>query len=720
MNRNPWIGSLIATTAALQFLPARLALVDVRGLSPTILVVQAKRTAPAFAALEDVRDLPAEFIVQNEKVPNNETPDGKVTSVDAFANAPLVLAKIEVPKPAPAPAPVPAIRPVETTSYVDFEPSVRDGNGNWLPLPARKQNLIEYYSHMDFTTKTPTLAERAQPLIAQALVEAAGMSSHATAITPMGKLATTAPAATPAAPVQLPAPAAQPVQPATARFAAASVAPAEAVGLRGHLEMTGGLAFIGPETKLEVRHLIDGIARETGTVDIREGRFDIWVQDARGTLEAQLLAAGSDSDGRERLMGRAELDLSAIDYHHADELLLKLRPVKQSGVVQLVSAYSFNSHKVDIADSHVRIEGYDLPLAQNEDGDFIEPDLLPQSIFVARAEAKNYWGTLAVGMGRMPLEMQMYPSKMVHALLSLTAPDDTPERQPFAVIWGRVVDAHGRPLAGARVELAGDSHAIPVYFNNYFLPDHALHVTSENGSYAFVQVTPGIHSVRAQYAGRYIPAQTLPAESNFVSYVELQVGEIKNARVQIQDGFDASMILPSQVHVLGADLDLEIAGRGAIQYPSGQGAMTLEVDAGEDYELARFQLPRSQHRLHLPMVRRDWLETLAARRGVSVDPAQARMLGFVADGDFVIELRQDGAFAKAELIYFDGNGHATVSGVSGGGFVVLNATPGSLDLVVHFTGRKPVIYQTHYIEPTVLDIVALSAAARELTPAFAR
>jgi hypothetical protein len=272
-----------------------------------------------------------------------------------------------------------------------------------------------------------------------------------------------------------------------------------------------------------------------------------------------------------------------------------------------------------------------------------------------------------------------------------------------------VVDSKGQPVAGAKVELAGDNTAIPVYFNST-IPDKNLHQTSGNGNFAFIKVSPGLHSIRALYQGQYQPAQTVPVENNYVSYVEMQVGELKTSQLKIHDAFEEDSVLGSVVHVVGADLDFEVGGNDSIRYPSGRGRMFVEVDAGNDYEPARFDLSRATHFFDFPMFRRDLIASLAARNRINIDPNLGGIAGIGAEDIFDVEILKAERPIAADVVYTDASGNSIFSrhGFAKGGFVVFNVPPGSVQILIKYASKKSVIMQTRYVDPDILDVVTFS------------
>lgn len=707
MNGRMHIGGLAAGVLLITLAPSHLVRIDVRGVSKKALVIQSDKSSPAFAALEDAREqfdssssserflsemnqgvsvivglhsgrAFTEDVQQDKAAPTIQLSKLVIRADDLQTQNEISVAPVQLE--------IPTTR--GPAMALNFGPAIKADNGNLLPLEERKKRILDYYAAAPLDIPRATLQQRAQPLIDQALNEQQ-----------QGPLAAS-PAPLPSPVIRLVKEQQAPVQPVTE-----DVSLLRPLTLSGQLQMTEGLAFVG---KLHIFRSFNGEKFEDGQINIQEGRFTIWVKEARGYIEAELI----DEQGQP--LGRAEFDLTQLPAPRANQskvtgLSLKLKPVSEAPTITVVSSYSFDSHKVEIPGASVHVDNYDNTLAQNEDGDFVEPEFHPQSVFVARAEAKNYWGSLAVGLGNSPLEIQLFPNKMVDAMLNQSVKDDPVSASRQAIIWGKVVDWRGHPLSGATVELAGDSKAKLIYFNNHFLPDTTFRQTSSTGWFAFVNVTPGIHSIRAMHGNRFIPAQTLPAEKGFVSYAQLQFGEIKTAQVHIHDAFEADSNLGSVVHVLGADVDIEIGGHGAIKYSSGRGPMVLEVDSGEDFELARFQVPRNVHGVDFPMIRRSWFAEIAGRKRINVDPSAGTLAGFIKEAEFEVEIRRDGQSVDGQVVYFDNTGHITEGtfGAAGGGFLIYNVSPGPVDLVIRLAGQSRFVFQTHYVESDVVSVVSL-------------
>ncbi len=644
--------------ATIILFPSVLAKLDDRGVSQRKFVIRVEGLSPAVAAFQDIKKISNRFAQINwsegKWIPLHS---GNAAHFEKYfyKEAPakhvepgLRLSRLTIKAPHVERTTVAQLDEVKPMP-LNFEPALYNKQGDLLPLEDRKKKILDFYAAQPIEPDV-SLSQRAKPLIEESLAK------NKKSLRPLS--------------------------------------------ISGQLQMADGLAFMGPSTEIRLNHTVRGKLLGHGYVNVAEGRFDIAVQSQEGYLEAELY------NEKHQVIGRADYDLSllpALSAHHikSSGILLKLKPVSERPTVSLVSAYSFDSHKMPIEKPEVAID--QMKLSKNEDGEFTADQFHPASMFVTHAVAKNYWGSLAVGLGNSPTEIELFPKKMVSALLNLTLGDVD---QKKSIVWGRVIDHRGRPLSGATVELAGDSQSKIVYFNNNFLPDTQFHQTSATGWYAFVNVAPGTHSIRARYDGQFIPSQTLPAEPGFVSYALLQMSQPKTAAVLVQDAFDPNVQLESALHVLGADIDLDISGQGQLRYPSGNNTMLIEVNAGEEFETSRFTTSRQVKDLKFPMIKKDWISGLTGQMRLSVDPVLSRMAGFVASSDFVVELERDGRPLQSNIVYFNSQGHQSVGrvGEAGGGFLILNVEPGPVNLIVRLTNSNQTFYQTRYVDSDFLDV----------------
>lgn len=462
--------------------------------------------------------------------------------------------------------------------------------------------------------------------------------------------------------------------------------------LAGAIQLAGGLAITDVRQQLVVFRQMEGLNLEQARVWMDEGRFEVAVSSMRGRLVAQL------HDGRGRVLGSGEIRLGQVNLSDASDrvenLLLKVAPVVAGAKVEVLSVHSYDRFEQTVPGAKVWLLGGSSQLRTDRDARyFSEAGLHTGSSFVAQAMAENHWGTIVVGLAGQETHARLFPNKMMDALLGLTLGESKTLADGSGVIWGRVVQ-NGMPVSGATVEMAGDHRNQSHYFNSMLLPDRFAEATGENGTFAFVWVTPGIQSVRVIYKGQSYPAQVIPVERGNVSYLEFEIGQLDAVPFALSDPLDASKELNAMVRWAGDETsEVDVQGHGSLRVPTGNGLMTVEVDAGEPYELTRHTIARNSRRIALSTVRRDWLMTLVARKRVNMEAGVGIVVGFKMDDNFTVRLdtRSEGT-ETPDIVYFDSHGQAlfTDEGAAGGGFAIFNV-PIGLQTVAISTGSSAAI-----------------------------
>lgn len=478
--------------------------------------------------------------------------------------------------------------------------------------------------------------------------------------------------------------------------------------LSGSIQIANGLALTEPTQNIVIFRELEGLAIEKAQVWMNDGRFEIATRSVRGRLIGQL------RDARGSVLGQGEIKLSSLvpkaDSMRIENLKMVLTPAVEGARVEVVSARSFGNHVETVPGAKVWMMGASAPLKTDQERRFhFEGGLRPGSSFVAQAGADNHWGTLVVGVARQETRAQLFPNKLMDALLNLTLGADRTLAEKSGVIWGRITK-NGEPLSGARVEMAGDHRRDPVFFNSLLLPDRYTGTTSENGAFAFVWVTSGIQSVRVIYQGRSYPAQIVPVEAGNVSYLEFDLGEPDMVPLEMFDPIDGSLEVQAMLRLAGDETsEIEVQGRGRLSLPAGNGLIMLDGDAGEQYELMRYSASRNSKFLRLPVVRRDWLMSLASRRRVNLDSGVGLVVGFAMEDDFVVSLQ--GAAAEGEstpqIIYFDPRGQAIFGdeGVSGGGFAIFNVPAGLRAVNISTKNSRQLFTQVIVSAPEVVNAI---------------
>jgi len=469
--------------------------------------------------------------------------------------------------------------------------------------------------------------------------------------------------------------------------------------LSGFVRLKGGLALTGESERLTIYHEAPGLPRRWARVWLSEGRFEIPVTSSNGYVVGELRDASTNG-----LIGKG-----AAAINGNARVTLELSPVASGARAHVVSAYSYGREELKVEGVRVSIPSERAHLKADGDGvSFYDDSFESGSTYVMSAAAENHWGTLAVGVAAEETRMRLFPDRMMDALLNLTVGENRDLASRSGVIWGRVTK-DGRPVSGAKVEIAGDQRLLPVYFNALHLPDRNAEATTENGLFAFVWVTPGIQSVRVRVDELILPAQIIPAESGQVSYMEIEVGEVTSSELEIYDPLDPTRELNATLRWAGDETsEVQIQGRGRLYFPHGPGRATLEALAGDLYDTVRLNISRSSRSIHVPMVRRDWIESVAARKRVNLMAGVGVVVGFMVEDDFVVHITgETKQSVEPEIVYFDPQGQAlfTEEGVAGGGFVIFNAELGLKTVTIVKRSKGTVFTQAIVVEPEVTNVI---------------
>lgn len=506
--------------------------------------------------------------------------------------------------------------------------------------------------------------------------------------------------------------------------------------LSGSLELTGGIAYTGTNTHFSISREVHGrIMDEGDIINIKDGLYKILASDLKGHIVAKLYNMDGD------VLGFGEFDLyqlpnQAKKLNQIDRLDIKVKlHNSSSAVATLISGRSFDTHEIpvdrhpvstdssphtpskdtssrvialhssreEVDQSRVTIDSVQRELSRKGVGEFSDDGFLPYSSFMMRAEKKNHWGSLVLGVSGRENAMRIYPDSMVKALLSSqgVAVDNS-----APIIWGRVT-RKGQPVRGAQVELAGDFIVKPIYFNAY-MPDTKLESTETDGLFAFVGISSGIQAVRATIGGEYISTHVVPAEGGHVSYLEIEIDKYRSAGISIYDG-QTREALRADIQVYGTEKVMNIDGykEEAIFFPGGPGVMTLEVDGGEDYLPSRYSVHRQQQSIDLPIARIDWLNQM--RKYINEVPNSGIIIGYVEGSDYDVVMDQRVEYnSQNNRIYFDKEGHITKNfGKDGGGFILFNVPLGLRTIAVVPMESDKIFTQVSVVGDDAINIVSV-------------
>ncbi len=445
--------------------------------------------------------------------------------------------------------------------------------------------------------------------------------------------------------------------------------------LAGSLEMKDGLAFLGSDTTLVVTRKIGDREIESGTVWISEGKFEIFVKEAKGYLVAEL------RDRKGQTLGRGSMDLfklppTAPHKTRLDGINLSLQPVTKGSQVATLSAHSFGGRDIPSNQTEILSAAHDFKL-KKADNQHLTEDYIVGSTTLLEAVTPKSLTTLEVSQLSSNSEMYVFDEKYIQALVELVAPTEVDMISEKGFIMGRVTD-QGKAVAGSQVEIAGDFPVSPIYFSEQFIPDRNLKATSSNGMFAAVLVEPSLYSVRASTDGVYLPAKVLPAVKGQVTQALFERKDVASLAVNVMPFPETtSETKRVRVSILGSeeDHDFEI-GSHIMQYHEGRGVFVLEASAGDFDPLIRMELPHGSTSANIPVISRHWLDAIATKRRLNIDPEAGKILGFGPDENYEVVI--DKGQGSEQIVYLDEEGKPLYEGLgrAGSSFVVYNLKPG--------------------------------------------
>ncbi len=687
--------------------PYSLTKIDFRSVFTSGLSVSANRSSPPYSAFEDLHE---NFDSELPTIPDGgeRIAAGKPIDMRMVQEIPrqrvVMMAGMTLRSPAPTnvepkafyiagesvrrmPAMPLGRALVAATSMASPVPTeIVDKNGDLLPVPARKQALMAQVKDEDWTLPGP--AQLARELAEQELLR-------------QGR----------------PIPKEEPQPSNDDQFVTkiTSLIPNpdyyRPLWLNGQIEMTGGLAFVGPENHMIVKRVLNGRVQEQGRIWVTEGRFEIHVKKATGYLVAEL----QTRDGR--ILGRGEMNLLHLTDvprkgDRVSDIRLSLHPTSEGASFRTASAYSHGQQRIAVPDARVEVQAYTNPQKTDDEGFVSEPSLNHDSSFVARATAKKHWSTLVVGQANHTQDIRLFSNSMVEALIDLNVEGfERREAEHMAIVWGQVT-GQGKPQAGVAVEMAGGYRA--VYFNEMYLPDKKMSRTGSNGMFAFLKVKSGVQALRVKANGRMYPAQIFPSEEKHVSFVDVEIRDKVVSQFRVFDVLDLNKPVNARIRLVGTEEALPVGQQQYVEYSVAADPFMIEAEAGSDYEISRMTFTGAPHLVNVPLVKRSWMYDLYQAKNVRTIPGRGVIVGFIDDQDFEVELTGYPPQEQMQILYFDAQGRPleTKTGVAGGGFVIFNAPPGLQTIYIHPTQSRETYSQVVVAEPQYVHVVAWAAARR--------
>lgn len=482
----------------------------------------------------------------------------------------------------------------------------------------------------------------------------------------------------------------------------------------GPVELSEGLAMTD-QTHIELRRFEDGIAKETGHIDMRTGKYEIAVDQTLGVLVAKLV------NSKGEVLGRGDYRLSRLPFganqqRQIDQIKLRLSPITTGISAVALSADSLSNRptqpKIVAKNVEVTLESLEQNIkVEPSMGRFGFSDLSANSNVIAQLNAQGYAPALANFASGVESETFLFSNEKIESFYSLLKEthEFTDLEDGGNLVWGRVVQ-NGKPVAGIEISLEGYDDIKPVFINELGLPDTKLKATTGTGVFVFVDLAEGLQAFRATKGHAHLGHINLIVGSGFTTYGEVEIGAPQDhVTVKVFDAFngdpqEANLILQS----FEDEVSVDTSGIKTISLPQTNRLSIALADPQDPYADAQYFYNDKDDFVHIPLINADWIQSI--RQGMRLDDATdvGIVVGFVAD-DFEVFLSNNNEYKPENILFFDATGRRVQRGVAGGGFVLFNVPYGIQSVVVIPSQSDQIESRITVADPSRISVLQFNA-----------
>lgn len=479
--------------------------------------------------------------------------------------------------------------------------------------------------------------------------------------------------------------------------------------VRGPIEFSGGLAVTHAGDRLVVQREAAGRSAEAGSVSLRKGQYEIYVESLDGVLVAELRGPHGD------IVGRGHFELNKIQVTPAqrrvDGILLRVTPVVAGIAGRVRSAYATGPLDQGLRGARIAFAQTSIKTQTQGAGFFEERRLAEGSRVTARVTAKAHRPTIVTLLAGMESAVPMYSEKMINAFDGLTREQSLTNQ---GLVWGRVV-RNGSPVESARIEILTEGALRPIYFSELMLPDKTKTATGSNGLFAIPVADGRVHAIQVVTAEKYSEPVFAVVDPGAVTPLELDLAKRGIYQAAAFDAFRTEWPLAVSIRPTGhakgrtirlprepkTDRPLQV-GLTHLGQP-----VSLDVEAGPEYLQTRVIQNPETRSLILPMVQKVWFDRLVGRVRYNGTFAEGAAIGFIQGGRFKVEMAPEAFGNDARILYFDSRGELLDQpyGEAGGGFVILGLKSGVQTVVVKADGSDQVFATTVVIDHDTVSTV---------------
>lgn len=442
--------------------------------------------------------------------------------------------------------------------------------------------------------------------------------------------------------------------------------------ISGELEFQDGLAFTNDHS-IEVRRVHEGIGKETGQVNLKEGTYSINIVEPVGYIYLGL----RDSNGH--IIGETQVKINSNNpstgQSKQDIVLNSKRAVikKISNPSGKIASYNDPEHKKKISYKISMFNGEEEIQLENK-GHFEVPQLQLFSSTIVKSETNEHHPYLNLFYGA-DQKISIMPNSTVSAIKYFLLKDELEKLNDVSIAWGQArID--NKPISGVKVEVENDEAAKVIYLNELLLPDENLKQTSMNGYFIVLSDKNDMLSVAGFRDNKYfsfanyLSAPGFSSEIMLISTTPSEVIPIRSYDGITGAPVGSNLSIQSQFETI--DLSKGFAN---ILLPRIHRLGLLMADSNESRYLPTLMTYfDDQKYIHVPLINKDWLVKIKTSLQISDSIDGGVLVGFLGESNSDVSLAGDTQGLQTQIVYFDFLGKPVKSSIEarGGGFIIFN------------------------------------------------
>jgi hypothetical protein len=365
------------------------------------------------------------------------------------------------------------------------------------------------------------------------------------------------------------------------------------VRLSGAIEFTDGLAYLGPQSQLEVFHVAQNGKQTRADVNWDRAEYFADIVDGLHLLVAEY----RDSAGQ--LLGYFETNIKSELSKLTKKLSLK--PVSWGLRVDWLEATKDSIW-------NLWIDGKELIKMHGET--FISEAWTSYSNFAVSIEADNMVSLNQIISAQETNKLKSYSEEYLKDLKEILYEQGKYLDPNLGIVIGEIKSKVN--VAGFKAEITDPKAIGPIYFNDFFIPHVELDQSAHSGMFMFINVSPGNHQVRIR-SNEVVSSNIGFVTQKSISKYNFDIDETKSLKLSAVD-METGLAQASIFQMPGAD-DLfrsESLEEVEFVYLKNKALNSLEYLAGPNYLPTRWSFSdRRSYRVakKLPVVDKQLLSS---------------------------------------------------------------------------------------------------------------